>query len=453
MNADMTFDQGKWMRAPSARARLLSICVISILQLACIRWAGRTALAEMASCQFCDTSYYLTSANEIVRSGLLFVNYFDGYRSYFVPLFVAAAQKFSSLAGFGSTDVERYVYGVCCLFWLFSIGAMWWVSKRVSSRQFLFAAAATIANPFLVVYVPFALQEGVLIALCLPLLFVWVGARDLAPSARAVLVVTIALIAYIVRASLVWWLLPAALYAVWIMKPNLRQPRRWMPPLLFVAFAGVLLLGPQVYIAKQKFDSFNPYPRTAVLSNQIIWGISLLKFASVEDHGHWRQLAYLSPFVAEADDLKTIQFYVDNPSRGILLLLGHAYSGFHYDQIMPYWRVEKARSLTLWLLLSSAIVFLGMTGMAATVLEGRLTAESAFSIGTVALCCAALMFTATESRFGIVGFAMLSVQALQLLANRPTRAQWSYLLPGLLLYLALSFLFNALMMQNADIGL
>jgi hypothetical protein len=91
--------------------------------------------------------------------------------------------------------------------------------------------------------------------------------------------------------------------------------------------------------------------------------------------------------------------------------------------------------------------------MAVTVFAGRLDADSAFSIATVVLCGASLMLVATESRFGIVGFTLLSVQALALLADRRTRAQWPYLLPGLLLYLALSFLFNTMLMQNADIDL
>ncbi len=449
----MTFDQSKLMRVPSDRTRILWICVLAILQLACLLWAARAAIGEMASCQFCDTSYYLTSANELVRSGLLFANVWDGYRSYFVPLVVATVQKLLSLIGYEATDVERYAYGVSFLFWSMSIAVMWWLSKRVSTKQFLFAAAATIVNPFLIVYVPFALQEGVLVTLCLPLLFIWAGARDLRSPARATLILMIALIAYITRASLAWWLLPAVAYAAWVLKPHLRQPRRWLPTIFLVGFSGAMLLGPQIYIAKQKFDSFNPYPTISLLSSQIAWGISLLKFASVEDQGHWRQLTYLSPFVAEPDDIKTISFYLDHPTRGAFLLLGHAYSGFHYDQIKPYWRLDRARALTIWLVLSSAIVFLGATQMGVTVLTGQLTAESAFSIATVALCCLSLMFVATESRFGIVGFAMFSIQALQLVANRPTRAQWALIVPGLLGYIALSFLFNTLMMQNADINL
>jgi hypothetical protein len=63
------------------------------------------------------------------------------------------------------------------------------------------------------------------------------------------------------------------------------------------------------------------------------------------------------------------------------------------------------------------------------------------------------MLVATESRFGLLGFAMLPVHALQMLANRSFRPPWSFVLPGLLIYVALSFLFNTMMMQNADMRL
>ena len=56
-----------------------------------------------------------------------------------------------------------------------------------------------------------------------------------------------------------------------------------------------------------------------------------------------------------------------------------------------------------------------------------------------------------ESRFGIIGFAMLSIQVAEWLASRPSRTQWSLLVPGLLMYLVLSFLFNKLLLQSADI--
>jgi hypothetical protein len=60
---------------------------------------------------------------------------------------------------------------------------------------------------------------------------------------------------------------------------------------------------------------------------------------------------------------------------------------------------------------------------------------------------------AAESRFGVIGFAMLSIQVAEWIGTRPSRAQWSRLGPGLVMYVALSFLYNTLLLQSADIRL
>ena len=134
-------------------------------------------------------------------------------------------------------------------------------------------------------------------------------------------------------------------------------------------------------------------------------------------------------------------------------MVSHAYAGFHYDQLKPYWQLDRAGPLTIWLLLSSAIVFLGVTRMTDVILAGKFNADLAFGIATIALCVASLLFVAVESRFGIVGFAMLSIQVAEWLASRPAGAQWSRLVPGLLMYLALSMLVNTMLWQSADLKL
>ena len=438
---------------PTVRWRLFWLLLAAIAQLAFLLWAARAAVPQALNCEVCDTAYYYSSAAEIAKSGLLFTNPYDGYRSYFVPLVIAAVQQLSATAGFDGNPVERYTYGISILFWLASTGLTWWLSSRVSAPTLLGTTAATLLNPFLLVYVPFALQEGVLMVCCLPLLFVWVGAKNLEPARRAVLVMMMALFAYIIRSSLVWWLLPAAFYAGWVVWPQRRQPRRWLPALAAVIVAGCLLIGPQIYISDQKSGSYNPYPSTTLLSQQIAWGITLLKFATVEDEGHWRGLTFFSPYVAEPEEDKTAHFYLDHPARAAFLMFSHAYAGFHYDQIKPYWRLDRARPLTIWLILSSAIVFLGVVRMTEIVRSRTLDADGAFAMATLGLCVGSLLFVAAESRFGIIGFAMLSILVADWLASRPSRAQWPLLAPGLLMYLALSFLFNTMLLQSADIKL
>lgn len=445
------------MRSEESRSsttrRLLWVALASTCQLWFLLWVARAGVSQALHCEVCDTGYYYAAAAEIAKSGLLFANGYDGYRSYFVPLFIASVQQIAALAVSERSAIERYTYGVSILFWLLSSGLMWWLARRVSLSTLLLTSFATLLNPFLLVYLPFTLQESVLMFFCLPLLFVWVGAKDMQPSRRAALVLAMALIAYIIRSSLVWWLLPAAIYAAWLCWSQRRQPDRWLPSMAVVVLLGGILIGPQLYISKQKFDSFNPYPSTSLLSTQIAWGVDLLKYATVEDEGYWHGLTHFSPFVAEPNEAKTLSFYLDNPARAAFLMASHAYAGFHYDQIKPYWRVGGARPVTIWLLLSSAIVFLGVIRMTSVSLSGTLDAETAFGLATLALCVASLLFVATESRFGIIGFAMLSIQVAEWLASRPARAQWSLLIPGLLMYVVLSCLFNTMLWQSADLKL
>lgn len=270
----------------TSRWCLLWVAMAAVVQLGFLLWIARSAVSQALHCEVCDTGYYYGAAVEFAKSGLLFTNAYEGYRSYFVPLFISEVQQLVAWAGFEGSTIERYTYGVSVLFWLISTGLMWWLSTRASLLTLLLTSAATLLNPFLLVYLPFALQEGALMFFCLPLLFIWVGAKNMALSNRAALVLLMALIAYIIRSSLVWWVLPAAFYAGWLLWSQRLQFRRWLPSMAAVVFLSCLVIGSQVYISKQKFASFNPYPSTSLLSTQIAWGIDLLKYGTVEDEGY-----------------------------------------------------------------------------------------------------------------------------------------------------------------------
>ena len=209
-------------------------------QLAFLLWAARALVPQALHCDVCDTSYYYNAAAELAKAGLLFSNPYDGYRSYFVPLVIAVVHGWRRALGFdgepgGALYVRRLDPVLARLRRPDGVAR----AARRARRTFVQTTAATLLNPFLLVYVPFALQEGVLMACCLPLLFLWVGAKDWDAGRRAALVLSMALLAYIIRAALVWWLLPAALYAAWLLWPRRRQARRWLPWMAAVVVAGV----------------------------------------------------------------------------------------------------------------------------------------------------------------------------------------------------------------------
>jgi hypothetical protein len=428
----------------------LAFTVAMAWQALFLAWTVPEAAHQGVTCAICDTGRYFESANAFSKSGLLFANPFDGYRSYFFPMFIAAVTALASSLGSENNVAVQYTYTVAPLFSAISLALFTWAWQTAGPRTAICAGAATLFNPFLIVQLPYALQESALMFFCLPLLFVWMVLPHSQASWRAALLLIVGLLAYVIRSSLIWWLLPAAAYATWQLFRT-RKPYKWKGPLLAVTVAGLMALGPQVYIAKKKFDSFNPYPSTSLLSNQISWGISVLKFTAVEDNGHWRQLAYFSPFAPEAEETKSAQFYFKNPERGALLVLSHVFAGFHYDQIRPYWRLENASLVTVWLLLSSSLVFLGCLHVAQLLTTRTWDSDDAFAIATAVLCAGALAFVAAEARFGITGFAALSI----LLSRRfmhPGGLAWPKgTTGGLLAYLALSFLFNAMLMHSADI--
>lgn len=431
----------------------LLVVMLSLAQGIFLYWAAGEAVATAHECRICDTTaYYFPSAAEFTKSGLLFTNVYDGYRSYFFPLVISIIQQSTAAAGLGGEEIQRYTYTISFLFWVVSIITMHRIAQQLNARLFVLLAVATLINPFLLVYVPFALQEGILMFFCLPMLFVWVGARDLDPVKRAGIVLLMALFAYIIRASFVWLLVPAALYAAQVIWPHIRTPGRWLPMSTLVAIIGIALVGPQSYVAQKKFHTLNPYPATSLIGQQISWGVTVLKFTLVEDEGHARQLAYLSPFAPEAEEAKTIRYYVDHPARGAFLAASHVYTGFHYDQLKPYWRLNGASPLTVWLVVSSAVVFLGLIRVAHSIWTRKLDADCLFMILSLMLSVVALLFIAAEARFGIIGFAVLSIFAVQWFEAPAPPARVALLLSaGSVLYVVLAFLVNALLFQIADI--
>ena len=418
---------------PADRRRPLWVLAAAGMQLAFLVWAARAAIPPALSCDVCDTSYYYTAAAEIAKSGLLFFNPYDGYRSYFVPLFIAVVQRLARWLGFDGGAVERYTYGVSILFWL-RLRRPHGVARasRRARRTFWTTsgrhAAQSLSARLRAVRAAGRRADGRAACRCCSS---GPARKTGTPARRAALVMSMALLAYIIRASLVWWLPPAAMYAAWLLWPQIRHPRRWLPWMAAVVVAGASSSARRSTFRSSKSGSFNPYPSTTPLAQQIAWGITLLKFATVEDEGHWRGLTYWSPFVAEPEEDKTAGFYLEHPMRGAFLMLTHAYAGFHYDQIKPYWRLDRARPLTIWLVLSSAIVFLGVVRMTAIVLAGELDADRAFAIATLSSCAWLRSCSWRRSRGSASSDSRCCrSQVAEWIGSRPSRARVVAARPG-----------------------
>ena len=142
------------------------------------RARGRTAGAALRRLRHLVLLH--RSSRDRKKSGLLFKNPYDGYRSYFVPLFIAVVARLAVRWRIRRRHGGAFTATACpsCSGSSPSALMAWLARTRRARRTFLQRRPPRCSTPFLLVYVPFALQEGVLMAWCLPLLFVWVGAKD-----------------------------------------------------------------------------------------------------------------------------------------------------------------------------------------------------------------------------------------------------------------------------------
>jgi hypothetical protein len=276
------------MQPPTHRSRLSWFVVAAVVQLGFLLWAARVAIPQGLQCEVCDTAYYYTAAAEIAKSGLLFTNPYDGYRSYFVPLFIATVEWLAASAGFGGSPVERYAYGVSILFWLISAALMWRLAGRVNA-DVPDDDGRRVLNRFLLVYVPSRYRKACSRHAVCP--FCLLGLAPKTASGRARAGDDDGVVAYIIRASLVWWLLLSASYAAWLC-----GRRSGSPPLASLDDGGCprrlrAHRPPGLYFA-QKSGSFNPYPFTSLLTQQTVASPAGRHRGR---RGHWRGLGLWSP--------------------------------------------------------------------------------------------------------------------------------------------------------------
>lgn len=442
------------------RHAVLAFCVLHALQAAFLYWVASNAV----SC--CDTAYYSGEAVKLMGGGFdALLDAASGYRSYFVPLIVGLVLKlpfadWMTLPSvldhpFMTPEASGYPFNMSVVFVAVTAIVGWRVLRRAGFARWLGLASATTLNPFVLAHVPYSLQESVLVLFLTPMLLVLLGHTHLRTQTRIVLIIALAALAYIIRSALAWIVIPAAAYCVLVAIDARRrgEPRRpWRIAAISFAAIVVPLFAPQMYASKLKHDSWMPYPYTEVFSLQINWGIDMLKYATVKDRGGWRALPYRTPFANQDVPEKSLRYYVDHPTRGLVLALSHVYAGFHYDVPTPYWVVVRPPLLTLSLLLSSAIVFLGLYGVVTACFSRPVSAETVFLTLALLLCAGSLVPMAVESRFGLVGFIVLSIKCADTIRTAD-RATWRWLAPGLVLYLIFSVLVNALLTARSDIPL
>lgn len=400
----------------------------------------------------CDAYYYLEMAGRLWRDGLLFEDTaYAGYRSYFVPLVHGLLNRFPV----SSSDATESAFPLAAalLFWLVSCGISMYVLRRESWRRYLTFALPTLFNPFLLGFVPYPIQESALVIFCVPLFFVLLCVRNHSFSTKVFVGMLCATLAYVIRSSLLWVYLPVLLFLLlagvaWYRAGGRERVLRIV---LLALLAVIVPVAPQSYVAQAKFGTLNPYPSKAVLDSQMIWGVEMLKYATVRTNGNWGGLSYASPYKDLPAEQKGLSLYWSRPDAGLVLALSHVWAGLHYDVLTVYLDRAELHVLSPWLMLSSLVVFFGLSGLWNAFRRGNERGVTV-CLGTMLLVsCAYTSVVATEARFGLWGFLALSISASQLFAAAEGRRIALMLAPASLAYALLCIAFNALLLHSAGV--
>jgi len=401
-----------------------------------------------------DGGYYTSMAGKIWTEGLLHDDPYIGYRSYFVPLWIALVAHLPGAKWFVADPAFYFGTNQSALFFLVTVALTLAAHRKGMLRLSLPYFVATMFNPFLLAYLAMPLQESALVFFVAPMLLLVCTPGFVSASARIALVVLIAFLAYIIRSSLVWVAVPVIAYLVDAgLASRPRWTRHWKPAVL-ACVAGVLLLAPHWYVVTNGRERIatGAAAHHNLLQVQVAWGIRAFKYGTLLDEQESRGVWFHSPF-RYADPPHDIGFYARHPLRGGALVAGHVYSGLHYDVLLPYFRRADIRLVSGWLVLSSLTIFYGVFGLVEG-LRRRWPTPAGTSVlltGLALLSCGYTAFVATEARFGLLGFSALSIAACAAFAHEASRARAKALLPLAAVYVLLAVLVNAWLLASAGL--
>jgi hypothetical protein len=405
----------------------------------------------------CDAWYYLDTGKQLLRDGILYVDHYAGYRSYFVPAAVALLSHLPVPEAHTAGITFPYAASAC--FTLFSIAASAHALKRLGWARYLRWAIPLLFNPFLLAYVPYPMQESILVLMLSPLLFLLLAIQDRPFHRMIFLAVLIAALAYFIRSSLLWFVAPVIAFVIVDVRGRLSraEPLKIGRAVALGLIAFVPLAAPQSYIAYEKFGTVRPYPSGDVANNQLVWGPTMYKYATLKTATGWQGLRYATsaPTTASATiasesrtapaTMSGAAFYWQYPMMALPIVLGHVWAGLHYDTLVPYITTPLSGQPSPELITSSLVVILGLLALWSLRRQWHSSAPQMFLVTTLVMSCAYTAFVATEARFGLLGFAALSIAAAGLPFDENLRRASIAALPMILLYVLASCLINALL--------
>jgi hypothetical protein len=425
----------------------LFVVVAHGVQLLVLMWIA----AHATFC--CDASnYYLPAGHSLIHDGLLWQDSGAGYRFYLTPLTLGLLEKFAELAGVSPASLPTAMpFLLASCFFVTSSIASAFVLRRDGMRKWFLFAVPVFLNPLALSIAPYPIQESIVAIFGLPLLVVLLAHRFDNAVWRCVVGAALIATTIAARSTLAWLLVPVAVY---VAQETFQQniTRKDVMKALVAAFAVMaILLAPQAYINWNTFHSLTPTTATKFGDDQIGYGVGMLNYSTVENHGTYGPLPVPSPYTSLSAAEKTSEFYVAHPVEGFFLVLVHTWSAFNYVAFIPYVPRSAIGLVTPALIVSALTVALGLLGLFQYLRTPPNINLAIFLILTVALSCAYVALSATENRFGLFGFVALSLSAWQLLASAEGRRLCVSCAPIVIAYVFLCVVINGLLFYRTSL--
>ena len=354
-----------------------------------------------------DSFHYFTLSQIVSGEGLW--NLASRVRTYGYPLFV------SLCTGFAAVDVETALALVFAAQLLLYLGASHYaarVAERVfGSARFFYGTYLVMAlNPIALIRTTELLSDT--LSAVLVLLAVLVSVERPHPARRTFLAFLCAGLAAAVRPAALA-VLPALVLA-WIVRARLyREPILRRLPL--AAAAVVLALLPQVFLNARAYGQWSPLPVTRLYGEQVGWGMSILRYATLVRPGVDPRIIYGNPLAPEGV-ASPREFFERRPVGYLKTLAMHGFALF--DQDLPFTYVTNTRPWYRWplSLANYAFLYLAGLGVAAGLLRRNAPEQERvyFSAALlVSLACVAIYLpVAVENRFSLPVYLVLAPAAV-----------------------------------------
>ncbi len=421
----------------------LAVVALAVLQ------AGILYVIAAGTTFCCDVAYYLRAGESFWRDGLLWHDDYAGYRFYIAPLVFGFLELLSHTFLPERALAATMPFLLCSLFLITSSIASVFVFRRDGLRRWSLFAIPLLLNPLALALIPYPLQESVIVAGCLPLLFVLLAHRfDRLPWQSFIAGLCIA-IAVMTRPTLFWIALPIVFYVFY---PAIAA-RRWNrhatlgAGLLVLVVAAIYL--PQAYIRWNLPNTLSPTRMTDVVDKQIGYGVDMLEYNTLQDGPVFSGSPVYSPYRALPKEAKTLSFYIDQPAEGVFLALIHAWSAFDFVSFRPYVPKSAIRIVNFTLIVSALITALGVLAIWRMIGDTQQRTLGLTLAGLFLLNCLYVAVSATENRFGLLGFLALSVAAWQALIAPEGRKLCLRAAPLVAGYVCLCLIISALLFYRA----